>query len=169
MRRVAARKIRSLINGVILMSFGIFVVRDYNKNLKQVSLEGPSITDGASYTAATALFDALQAALEDLALGVVADAGQRTVESTSNLAPAESTAQTNINAVVHYHQDLDSTKTRTFKIPTFDISDETLFIGTTTILNPANTEVADFITAFEAYALIEGLSVTVDTIEYVNN
>lgn len=151
------------------MSVGTIVYRDYNTEEKQVSVEGGAVTDGATYTAQAADWTALVAAADGLTTGILASDHLTDDGNETAGAPASPSSQTNIQYVVHYHAATDPTITRTYRLPTADISNAVWFQGTTTRLDPTQAAVTAFITAFEAFVEIDGDPAVVDYIEYEND
>lgn len=148
------------------MATGIYITRDYNGTEKQRSLEGPAIADGTDYDAADTLWSALVVAQDALSIGVPAEYSILNPLAVNSGTPATPLAQSNHEFIVYFHQTSDPTVKRTYRISCADLSAPTWFIGTTETLNPATTVVGDFITAFEAWATIDGNAVTVDQIVY---
>lgn len=151
------------------MSVGTIVYRDRNNDLKQVSVEGGPVTDGATFTAESGDFVALVSAIDTITTGVIADRRLADDGVQSAATPVSSLSQTNIQYVVHYHAFTTPTIDRTYRIPTADLATPAWFQGTTTRLDPAAGPVAALITAFEAFVRIDGDVVVVDFIEYEND
>jgi hypothetical protein len=134
--------------------------------MKQRSLEGLVITDGATYLTTLGAWNALVADIAALTVGVFAESSLLHIEAEVAGTPASPLAQSNHEFIVYYHQVTDPTINRTYRIACADLSDATFFQGISEILDPAHADVAAFITTFEAFALIDGLATEVDQIVY---
>lgn len=140
--------------------------RDYDNDLKQISIPSAEVTVPANYatafTAHTAMVDAILAVtLGNAALNEYAP---RSVETTA--PPASPVAQTNVQWLVTYQDDVDLHK-ETLSIPTADISTAALRLPNSSQHDPAHADWIAFKAAFEAFAVSNlGNAVTVVSIEF---
>jgi len=140
--------------------------RDYDNDLKQISVPSAEVTVpanyAAAYTAHTALFDAIMAVT--LGNAAMNEYAPRSIET--NALPASPVAQTNVQWLVTYQDDTDGHK-ETMSIPTADIATAALRLPNSSQHDPAHADWIAFKAAFEAFAVSNlGNTVTVVSIEF---
>jgi len=148
------------------MARSTFKFRDYDNDLKQISAPSAEVTNTANYAAAYTLHSDLQAAIAAVVLGNFAlnEYAPRSIEVSA--APASPVAQTNVQWLVTYQDDIDLHK-ETLSIPTADIATAALRLTNSSQHDPAHADWIAFKAAFEAYALSNlGNAVTVISIEF---
>ena len=148
------------------MAYTTIKFRDYDSDLKQISIRSAEVTASANYAAAFTAHLALTDAIADVVLGNMAVNAYtpRSIEVTA--APASPVAQTNVQWLVTYHDDVDLHK-ETLSIPTADIATAALRLPNSSQHDPAHASWIAFKAAFEAYAVSNlGNAVTIDSIEF---
>jgi hypothetical protein len=141
---------------------------DYDKQKRQFSFNTAIVT-AANHDAQKAEHDALVAAVADVTLGALdfeEFVGDR--ESIRPLvAGATAAAQVNIQWVVTYIDDVNSS-IYNVRIPTADVTDDTLFMPNSNVWDPTDAKWVTFIAAFEAHVLSpDGNAVSLQQIVYL--
>lgn len=149
--------------GVVRFSYA-----DYDNQKRQFSFPTTVVT-AANHDAQKTLHDALKAALASVTLGNInfeEFVGDR--ESIRPLVlPVVAASQVNVQWVVTYVDDVDGTIANV-RIPTADITDDSLFAAASNLWDPTDAAWIAFVTAFEAYVLSEaGNAVTVSLVAYL--
>jgi len=134
------------------MALSTIKFRDYDNDLKQMSVRVAEVTNTANYATAYTAHTALVDAILDVVLGNAALVSftPRTIETQP--LPASPVAQTNVQWLITYRDDVDA-HIEHLSIPTADIVDATLRLPNSSFYDPANAEWIAFIAAFEAIAV----------------
>lgn len=140
---------------------------DYDNQRRQFSFPTTVVT-AANHDAQKTLHDALVASIMDVTLGAldfeefVADRE----EIRPLVAAAVFAAQVNIEWIVTYSDDVTGAIANV-RIPTVDVTDDTLVQANSHIWDPTDAKWVTFVSDFEAYVLSEdGNAVTVVQVEY---
>lgn len=141
---------------------------DYDGQKRQFSFPTDVVT-AANHDAQKTLHDALIAAIVSVTLGNLdfeEYVGDR--ESIRPIVkPAVFAAQVNIEWVVTYVDDV-SGAVANVRIPTADVTDDTLVMPASNIWDPTDSAWVAFVSAFEAYVLSEaGNAVSVQQVAYL--
>lgn len=145
----------------------VLKLMDYDRDTAQVSFPGPTSASG-TYTAdlgeAEALADAIEAIT--LATRVYRDFVANRDEVSPPVAAANPFAQTNVQWVLFYTDNVNGREART-RVPCADLSLVGGIVAGTPFLDLAGTEGAALKTAFEAYVLSEdGNAVTLQSVTF---
>jgi len=145
-----------------------FTYKDYSSESSVVSVESTALT-AANFDAQETLRAALETAMETILIGVLqkTSKGNRTDESAD--LPASSAAQRENKFLVSYHDDTFPTRKLSIELPCPDVENEDYFLGNTDLIDLEDTDIAAFVTAFEAFVLAPwtGNAVSVDKITLV--
>jgi len=140
---------------------------DWDGQKRQFSFDTDVVT-AANHDAQKTLHDALIAAVADVTLGALDF--EEFVADREEIRPvvkaAVAAAQINIEFIVTYIDDVNSAVMHV-RIPTADVTDDTLFMPNSHIWDPTDAKWVAFISAFEAYVMSpDGNAVTIQLIEY---
>lgn len=141
-------------------------LRDWDGQNRQFSFDTDIVT-AANHDAQKTLHDALIAAIADVTLGALDF--EEYVADREEIRPvvsaAVAAAQVNIEFVVTYVDDVNSSVIHV-RIPTADVTDDTLFMPNSPLWQPTDAKWVEFISAFEAYVLSpDGNAVSIQQIE----
>lgn len=141
---------------------------DWDSQKRQFSFDAPIIT-AANHDANKALHDALVASLMDVTLGTLDF--EELVADREQIRPfvraVDSVAQVNVQWVFTYEDDVTSQQYNV-RIPTADISDETLFQAGTNEWDPTDAKWVTLVSDFEGYVLSpDGNAVTLVKVIYL--
>jgi len=140
--------------------------RDYDNDLKQISIPRAEVTVVGDYPAALTAHTALVDAINAVTLGTIALQAftPRTIEAQA--LPASPVAQTNVQWLVTYTDDIDG-HVEHLSLPTADIATAALRLPNSSFYDPAHADWIALIAAFEAIAISNlGNAVTVTQIEF---
>lgn len=141
---------------------------DYDGQRRQFSFDSPVIT-AANHDAMKSDHDDLVAAIAAVTLGALDF--EEFVADREQIRPlvkaANATAQVNIEWVVTYVDDVNSA-VYNVRIPTADLTDDTLLMPNSHIWNPADALWVTFIAAFETYVTSpDGNAVSIQQVAYL--
>jgi len=145
-----------------------FTYKDYSNESSVISVESTALT-AANFDAQETLRAALQTAMEVILIGVLQKTSKGNRVDVSADLPASSAAQRENKWLVSYHDDTFPTRKLSIELPTPDVENEDYVLGNTDLIDLTDTDVAAFVTAFEAFVLAPwtGNAVTVDKITLV--
>jgi hypothetical protein len=141
---------------------------DYDGQRRQFSFDAAVIT-AANHDAKKSDHDDLVAAIADVTLGALDF--EEFVADRESIRPlvkaASAAAQVNIEWVITYVDDVNSA-IYNVRVPTADLTDDTLFMPNSNIWDPTDAKWVTFIAAFEAYVLSpDGNAVSVQQVVYL--
>jgi len=142
------------------------VFRDYDNDKKQITIPRDEVTVVGDYPAALTAHTALVDAINAVTLGTIAEQSFFPRSIYASALPASPVAQTNVQWLVTYQDDIDGHKEH-LSLPTADIATAALRLPASSQHDPAHADWIAFKAAFEAVAISNlGNSVTVVGIEF---
>lgn len=149
------------------MSRLVMKLLDFDGDVQQVSVPGVIGNTSAAYDGAETAAYALRDAILAVTLGASAGYGFMADDVSLNPAtPADPFAQTNIQWIVQYKDDVTAAR-RTMRVGTADLAlADTLYNGAPALNIGAGGAGNALATAFEAYVLNDGHAVTVEAIYF---
>ena len=148
------------------MAYSTIKFRDYDSDVKQISIPSAEVTNSANYAAAFTAHLALTDAISDVVLGNMAVNAYTPRAIEVSAAPSSPVAQTNVQWLVSYHDAVNLSK-QTLSIPTADIATAALRLPNSSQHDPAHAAWIAFKAAFEAFAVSnDGNAVVIDSIEF---